>query len=103
MRCSNRMKTARVMRTLKNRIGPGIHPMTQHPHQRRPSQPTPETALSSLRRGSWSEARALLTAVLEQLEEDGHSRDKLLAVLMSLTQKGWTRKTQILRVERIRR
>ena len=48
----------------------------------------------ALRRGSWSEAIALLTAVLEQLEEDGHSRTRLQAVLLSLAQKGWRRKKQ---------
>src|SRR5262245_590956 len=37
----------------------------------------------------WSEAVALLTAVLTQLEDDGHDRVKLRAVLMSLGQKGW--------------
>ena len=57
------------------------------------SVPTADVTFA-LRHGSWAEALALLTAALDQLEEDGHSYMKLRAALMSLAQKGWPRNKQ---------
>ena len=38
---------------------------------------------------TWSEAKAMLTVVLQQLEDAGHSRSRLQAVLMDLARRGW--------------
>jgi hypothetical protein len=74
--------------------------MTRDPRERQRIQTIGTVQLCSPRHGSWAEARGLLTAVLDQLEEDGHPRAKLRAALMSLAQQGWPKKKQGLRVER---
>jgi hypothetical protein len=55
------------------------------------------------RPGSWREAVTLVRAVLQQLEERGHSSDRLKAVLRSLAEQGWQPPRPVLRVEHVER